>query len=154
MTGFKRFGESGEKRYKGTFFFCFCFCFCFCFSVYSSPCITVSYSCGRRYQNATDRVFGLRITTQSLQLYGLITVLISLAGGKETGKCDSKLNSEHTHMKVRTSLPPPPRKCSSVSVKSSLPLPGKFPFLAKNYRSSLLKQEILFFADHMHTGIQ
>ena len=107
MTGFKRFGESGEKRYKGTFFFVFVFVFVF--SVYSSPCITVSYSCGRRYQNATVRVFGLKITTQSLQLYGLITVLISLAGGKETGKCDGKLNSEHTYMKNHncTCLPPP-----------------------------------------------
>ena len=38
-----------------------------------------------------------------------MTVLISLAGGKETGKCDSKLNSEHTYMTVQncTSLPPP-----------------------------------------------
>ena len=98
MTGFKRFGESGEKRYKGTFFFVFVFVFVF--SVYSSPCITV-YSCGRRYQNATVRVFGLKITTQSLQLYGLITVLISLAGGKEARKCDSKLDFKHAYMTIQ-----------------------------------------------------
>ena len=97
-----------EKNVTKVRFF-FVFVFVLFFSVYSSPCITVSYSCGRRYQNATVRVFGLKITTQSLQLYGLITILISLAGGKETGKCDGKLNSEHTYMKNHncTSLPPP-----------------------------------------------
>ena len=46
-------------------------------------------------------MLGSRITTLSLQLYGLITVLISLSGGKEAGKCDSKLDFKHAYMTIQ-----------------------------------------------------
>ena len=46
-------------------------------------------------------MLGSRITTLSLQLYGLITVLISLAGGKEARKCDSKLDFKHAYMTIQ-----------------------------------------------------
>ena len=65
----------------------------------------------------------------SLQFYDLITVLISSAGGKETGKCDSRLPCKHTYITVQefhlqmapaqayaTTL----HECSSVSVNSFL----------------------------------
>ena len=101
VTGFKRFRESGEKRYKGKFFF---------FSVYSSLYISLFLRVvdgNIRMQLFACLVLELRPNHYSCLV--LITVIVSLAGGKETGKCDSKLNSEHTYMTVQnnTSLPSP-----------------------------------------------
>ena len=98
VTGFKRFRESGEKRYKGKSFF----------SVYSTPCIFLFLRVvdgDIRMQLFACLVLELRPNHYSCLV--LITVIVPLAGGKETGKCDSKLNSEHTYMTVQnnTSLP-------------------------------------------------
>ena len=84
----------------------------------------------------------------------LITVIVSLAGGKETGKCDSKLNSEHTYMTVQNNTSLPSHLLASapryqwnhhfIFSKNFLSWPKKLSFF-------LSKQEILFFRrSHAH----
>ena len=148
VTGFKRFRESGEKRYKGKSFF----------SVYSTPCIFLFLRVvdgDIRMQLFACLVLELRPNHYSCLV--LITVIVSLAGGKETGKCDSKLNSEHTYMTVQNNTSLPSHLLASapryqwnhhfIFSKNFLSWPKKLSFF-------LSKQEILFFADHMPTGIQ
>ena len=81
---------------------------------------------------------------------------MSLAGGKEAGKCDSKLDSGHKYTNdSSTSLPP--------LLLSSAPwyqwniyflFSENFFFLPKKVSFFMSKQDILFLLDHMATEIQ